>query len=377
MSGRRCSFFCPMKHQIRLHFAGSLLLFRAFLLGIFLCLLSCCGVLSSFAQRQTGLFHTPQKRAVRFRAMEWNVENLYDTLHDEGFADEEFLPTAERRWNTPRYLHKQASLAKTILAAGGLQPVDLVALCEVENDSVVHFLCHRTRLARLGYHYVVTHSADRRGIDVALLYQPETFAYLHSETRRVPYDAARERPTRDLLHVAGRLPHGDTLDVFVVHFPSRRGGAAASEPYRLRAAQLLREMADSIAHLRHRPLLLAMGDFNDEPQNRSIRKVLSPTFIALTPHATPLPAEGHEDIAGTYYFRGEWSRIDQMLVSPALLSSEMPFHTSIRSVFLLTFPPLLEPLGRGTLTKPFRSYLGPFYHGGISDHLPLVADFFY
>ncbi len=208
------------------------------------------------------------------------------------FADEEFLPTAERRWNTPRYLHKQASLAKTILAAGGLQPVDLVALCEVENDSVVHFLCHRTRLARLGYHYVVTHSADRRGIDVALLYQPETFTYLHSETRRVPYDAARERPTRDLLHVAGRLPHGDTLDVFVVHFPSCRGGAAASEPYRLRAAQLLREMADSIAHLRHRPLLLAMGDFNDEPQNRSIREVLSPTFIALTPHATPLPAEG-------------------------------------------------------------------------------------
>ena len=112
---------------------------------------------------------------------------------------------------------------------------------------------------------------------------------------RVPYDAERERPTRDLLHVAGRLPHGDTLDVFVVHFPSRRGGAAASEPYRLRAAQLLREMADSIAHLRHRPLLLAMGDFNDEPQNRSIREVLSPTFIALTPHATPLPAEGHED----------------------------------------------------------------------------------
>ena len=349
----------------------------AFRCCVLLCLLCFCSTLSGLAQRHTGLFHSQSQNAVRFRAMEWNVENLYDTLHDEGFADEEFLPTAERRWNTPRYLHKQASLAKTILAAGGLQPVDLVALCEVENDSVVHFLCHRTRLARLGYHYMVTHSADRRGIDVALLYQPETYAYLHSETRRVPYDAARERPTRDLLHVAGRLPHGDTLDVFVVHFPSRRGGAAASEPYRLRAAQLLREMADSIAHLRHRPLLLAMGDFNDEPQNRSIREVLSPTFIALTPHATPLPAEGHEDIAGTYYFRGEWSRIDQMLVSPALLSSEMPFHTSIRSVYLLAFPPLLEPLGCGTLTKPFRSYLGPFYHGGISDHLPLVADFFY
>ena len=357
-------------------FAHSSHLLHAFRLGIFLLLLFCCTALSLFAQWRTGLFHNPQKRAVRFRAMEWNVENLYDTLHDEGFADEEFLPTSERRWNTPRYFHKQASLAKTILAAGGVQPVDLIALCEVENDSAVHFLCRRTRLARLGYHYIVTHSADRRGIDVALLYQSETFSLLHSETFRVP-DASRERPTRDILYVAGRLPHGDTLDVFVVHFPSRRGGAVASEPYRLRAAHLLRNMADSIARLRQRPLMLAMGDFNDEPQNRSIREVLSPTFIALTPHATPLPAEGHEDIAGTYYFRGEWSRIDQILVSPALLSSEMPFHTSTQSIYILAFPPLLEPLGRGTLTKPFRSYLGPFYHGGISDHLPLVADFFY
>ena len=100
----------------------------------------------------------------------------------------------------------------------------------------MHFLCRRTRLARLGYEYLVTHSADRRGIDVALLYQPETFALLHSETYRVPYDSLRERPTRDLLHAAGRLPFGDTLDVFVVHFPSRRGGATISEPYRLRAA---------------------------------------------------------------------------------------------------------------------------------------------
>ena len=155
-------------------------------------------LLPFWGQRHEGLFHTSKTQSARFRAMEWNVENLYDTLHDVGFDDREFLPNAERRWNTPRYFHKQSSLAKTILAAGGLQPVDLVALCEVENDSVMHFLCRRTRLARLGYEYLVTHSADRRGIDVALLYQPETFALLHSETYRVPYDSLRERPTRDL-----------------------------------------------------------------------------------------------------------------------------------------------------------------------------------
>ena len=288
-------------------------------------------LLPFWGQRHEGLFHTSKAQSARFRALEWNVENLYDTLHDVGFDDREFLPNSERRWNTPRYFHKQSSLAKTILAAGGLQPVDLVALCEVENDSVMHFLCRRTRLARLGYEYLVTHSADRRGIDVALLYQPETFALLHSETYRVPYDSLRERPTRDLLHAAGRLPFGDTLDVFVVHFPSRRGGASISEPYRLRAAGILRHLADSIARCRHTPRLLAMGDFNDEPHNASVSRVLAPTFAELTSHATPLPAEGHDDIEGSYYFRGEWSRIDQILVSPTLLSPTMKFHTPVCS----------------------------------------------
>ena len=363
LSARRFLLLFPVARRHLVHL-GFLALFSTWLLPF-------------WGQRHEGLFHTSKAQSARFRALEWNVENLYDTLHDVGFDDREFLPNAERRWNTPRYFHKQSSLAKTILAAGGLQPVDLVALCEVENDSVMHFLCRRTRLARLGYEYLVTHSADRRGIDVALLYQPETFALLHSETYRVPYDSLRERPTRDLLHAAGRLPFGDTLDVFVVHFPSRRGGATISEPYRLRAAGILRHLADSIARCRHTPRLLAMGDFNDEPHNASVSRVLAPTFAELTSHATPLPAEGHDDIEGSYYFRGEWSRIDQILVSPTLLSPTMKFHTTPQSVHLLAFPPLLETLGRGTLSKPFRTYLGPFYHGGISDHLPLCIDFSY
>ena len=192
LSARRFLLLFPVARRHLVHL-GFLALFSTWLLPL-------------WGQRHEGLFHTSKAQSARFRALEWNVENLYDTLHDVGFDDREFLPNAERRWNTPRYFHKQSSLAKTILAAGGLQPVDLVALCEVENDSVMHFLCRRTRLARLGYEYLVTHSADRRGIDVALLYQPETFALLHSETYRVPYDSLRERPTRDLLHAAGASP---------------------------------------------------------------------------------------------------------------------------------------------------------------------------
>lgn len=112
-------------------------------------------------------------KAQTFRVMTYNVENLFDTLHDAGFNDEEFLPGSNRRWNSPRYWGKQQKLARTIAAAGGAVPVDLVALCEVENDTVVNHLCRRTILRRLDYAYLVTQSKDARGIDVALLYQRE------------------------------------------------------------------------------------------------------------------------------------------------------------------------------------------------------------
>lgn len=341
------------------------------------CLLCFSTALPGRSQRSEQLFHPRAQRFVRFRIMEWNVENLYDTLHDDGFDDHEFLPKSERRWDSRRYLRKQSALAKTLLAAGGLQPVDLIALCEVENDSVLHFLCRRTRLARLGYRYAVTNSRDRRGIDVALLYQPETFSYIAHEARSVPHDPATQRPTRDLLHVWGRIPNGDTLDVFVAHFPSRRGGAALSEPYRLLAARILRTMADSVSRNRLRPQLVITGDFNDEPHDRSLREILAPSFSVLTPHAAPLPHDGNDDVEGTYYFRGEWSRIDQMLVSPGLLRSHAPMHTTLRDIHILCFPPLLESLSSGFGHKPFRTYLGPFYHGGVSDHLPLVLDLWY
>ena len=110
------------------------------------------------------------------------------------------------------------------------------------------------------------------------------------------------------------------------------------------AAGILRHLADSIARCRHTPRLLAMGDFNDEPHNASVSRVLAPTFAELTSHATPLPAEGHDDIEGSYYFRGEWSRIDQILVSPTLLSPTMKFHTTLQSVHLLAFPPFFSLL---------------------------------
>ena len=316
----------------------------------------------------------PQER--RMRVLWWNVENLFDTLHDAGFDDREFLPESERRWTSSRYWHKQGALARVIVAAGGMQPVDVVGMCEVENDSVIAHLTHRTRLARLGYKAVVTHSTDRRGIDLALLYQPETFALLSWSQHPVPHDSLRERPTRPLLLVSGRLPTGDTLDVMLAHFPSRRGGAHLTEPYRLRAAGVAVVLMDSLALRRTRPLFLLMGDLNDEPSNRSVSEVLASRLVPISAEARPLPAAGNDDIRGTYFFRRRWSRIDNLLVSSTLLSPTAPLHTRPDACRILALPELLEEVNIGE-HRPRHTYLGPRYHGGISDHLPLLIDLWY
>ena len=320
----------------------------------------------------------------RFRVMQYNVENLFDTCHAAGHADAEFTPSAERRWDSRRYWAKLGRLSRTIAAAGGDAPVALVALCEVENDTVVRDLTRRTLLTRLGYDYRITHCRDARGMNVALLYQPELFLPVGTDSLPVPFDPRHERPTRDILHVAGELQSGDTLDVFVCHLPSRRGGSARTDAYRRRAARLLRRATDSLTILRRRPAMLVMGDFNDEPRNGSLRKELaatSPPQPADTAACRPerlyllsarLKAPG--GVEGTYKFQGRWNRLDHILVNGSLLRPGGPLHTSAAQCRIYAPHFLTEPDPSDGGVKPDRTYLGPVYHGGLSDHLPLVLD---
>ena len=306
------------------------------------------------------------QEARRFRFLSWNVENLFDTLHDEGHDDQQFLPDGEYRWDSHRYWRKQGNLARIILEACELQPVDIVGLYEVENDSVVHDLIRRTRLAHLGYDYVMTESRDLRGVDVALLYQPATFRLLSATPHRITYNAEQERPTRDILHCSGVMPRGDTLDVVLVHFPSRRGGVKASEPYRLRAATIVRHIIDSLHAVRRQPSVVVMGDCNDEPRNKSIRLMAGDDMKVMTSN----PAHP-KNIFGTYYYQHAWSQIDNMLVSAGAVT-----RYKIDSCAIFAPKPLLEYDADG-FPFPCRTYRGPSYHGGISDHLPLILDLWY
>lgn len=323
----------------------------------------------------------------RFRVATYNVENLFDTIPSPRHGDSEFLPAAERAWHSGRYWKKLGMLARAIAAIGDVRPAALVALCEVEGDTVLTHLTRRTALARLGYEYAVTHSADERGMNVALLYQPELFRPLSVASLRVPYRADKERPTRDVLHVAGRCLTGDTLDVFVCHYPSRRGGTRLTDPYRRRAAETVRRAADSLLAVRGRHNIIIMGDFNAYYPERCIAETLG-AIPAQEVHAAGgaflrenlyllthgLKADG--GIGGTYKYKGEWQTLDQIIVSGTLLSAA-PGHlyTKPAACRLCAFPFLLKNDRSGT-PAPYRTYLGTFYQGGYSDHLPIALDFF-
>ena len=144
-----------------------------------------------------------------------NCENAFDIQHDDGKNDYSFLPDGEHHWTRYRFFSKLKGIAKTIAAVDEHQPVSLVGLCEVENDTVLTYLTENTMLHRMGYKYVITHSDDPRGMNVALLYQPYLFSVIDAPKSIRPQSLTK--PTRDVLRVCGRLMTGDTLYVYVCH----------------------------------------------------------------------------------------------------------------------------------------------------------------
>lgn len=288
-----------------------------------------------------------------FRVACWNVENLFDTIPSPRGGDADFTPSGSYHWTGRHYWSKLGRLSRTIAGLGGVEPCALVGLVEVENDSVIYDLTHRTSLARLGYSAFITHGPDVRGINVALLYQPLLFHPIAHDTLRVAPLTTDSRPTRDILHVTGRITTGDTLDVFVLHFPSRRGGRT-SDRYRMAVAKTLVHYADSIQEHRETPLILMMGDFNAPASDPVFRKALSP-YTSLTAH-----------LSGTYYFRQEWSQIDHFVANATLIQRLNPQASVYKPPFLL----------RETDIDfiPRRTFLGTHYQGGLSDHLPIILD---
>lgn len=291
--------------------------------------------------------------------MELNCENLFDTRHDSLKNDLEFLPDGSYKWTPYRYWAKLNHLGQEIVAQSDPVP-DFVAMCEVENDSVMFDLTKRSLLRNAGYEYVMTSSPDERGIDVALLYQPASFALLHSHSIRIK-PLPDTRPTRDILYASGLLITGDTLHIFVVHAPSRRGGEQVSRPYRLQVASQLAEAVDSVYAISRDAKIIIAGDFNDYADSPALQYLYEHHLINMS-----ADAQGSHGAKATYRWHGEWRSLDQILCSPSLAARK-------QSSVIGDLPFLLEDDEKYGGKKPYRTYLGPRYLGGYSDHLPLVV----
>ncbi len=297
-----------------------------------------------------------------FTFVELNCENLFDYRHDEGKQDEEFLPEATRHWTRKRYWRKQNHIAQTLLSCSNDGIPDLIALCEVENDSVLNDLTHRSLLRNAGYEYIMTSSPDLRGIDVALLYSSFSFLPLQHHSLRV--EAVKGmRPTRDILYVSGKTVSGDTLHVYVVHLPSRYGGERYSRPFRQAAADRLCKSLDSLYVASPDAKVLVAGDFNEDPDGPILQYILQHGVRSLT-RTAGFP----EGVGGTYCYQGKWESIDHILSSPNLLNK-------VDTTFVHAPSFLLEEDSQYGGKKPLRTYNGMRYQPGYSDHLPLVVRF--
>lgn len=319
-----------------------------------------------------------QNELRRFTVMSYNCENLFDTIHQTGQYDVEFTPFGEKKWNSRRYWKKLGKLRTVIAAIGGDKPVDVVGLCEIENDSVLFDLTRRTALKQFAYEYVVTKGHDKRGINVALLYRPLSFAPFAVTTRSFTVPKG-ETPTRDLLMVSGETVNGDTLDFFVCHLPSRSSGTVQREQYRYNVARTIRGFVDSLMNCRTTARIILMGDFNDDISDASLEKALRVNLY----NCMPLPHWLYDltprrsgNIEGTYKFQRQWNHLDHIIVSGALLQSGSSFFTRSSDCEIIAFPFLLEADGKNSV-RPKRTYSGPFYRGGYSDHLPLRIDFWH
>ena len=290
------------------------------------------------------------------RVVWWNVENVFDCQHDSLKDDYEFLPEGTYHWTKSRYWKKLDNLSRTIAAIAGDDgwPM-IVGMCEVENDTVLRDLTRRSPLRLARYSYVHEEGPDKRGVDVAMLYDSLQFHLLGHKAIRIPSLEHGFSPTRNILHAWGRCPTlPDTLHIIIVHLPSRAGSGRKGEMHRRLAVTTLCNLLDDLKG----KCVMLMGDFNAEPTDK--------IFRSIKERLTSLMPQSRKELRqakGTYYFRKMWGFIDHIIISPNML------HHVKGSVTVGRFPFLLTEKG-----TPWRTFQGPVYKGGISDHLPIWVD---
>lgn len=309
----------------------------------------------------------------------YNQENLFDTCHDEGKRDYDFLPTGSYKWNAMKYNHKLNNMSRALADMGtDVLPnigCAIIGLAEVENSKALDDLIAQPALSARNYQYVHIEGPDRRGIDCALLYNPSLFSV--KNTRLVPYVQKLKKDsafyTRGFLTVSGTLAD-ENVAVIVCHLPSR----FSESFYRELGAEQVKAIKDSLLNDDPNCKVFVMGDMNDDPIDKSMAGILKGKANIkdvnegdmYNPWYNILVKEG----VGTLLYQGSWNLFDQILVTPNLLNkddnkdfSSLKFWKN--QIFKRDYLFQTEGKYKGS---PKRTTAGGVWLDGYSDHLPVV-----
>jgi hypothetical protein len=344
-------------------------------------MISICRIVTFFLSLL--IFHYTESQQLiteknRIRVVFYNVENLFDTFNDSLTDDEEFLPESIRHWNNNKFYRKLNNISKVIVGIGEWNPPAIVGFCEIENRFVLHQLVSSTPLATFDYRIIHQDSPDRRGIDAGLIYLPDIFSPLIEKFFPLEYNSDKDFRTRDILYVKGIVSGIDTLHLFINHWPSRYGGFMATQDKRNSAASMLRIIIDSLQGFGNNPKIMIMGDFNDNPDDESIKMILGAEYGHDFTDGDDLvnlmyPYQKIWD-QGSLKFQQNWDIFDQIIVTGNLLQHKNGLSISESRAWIFNVEYLLTDdeiyLGK----KPFRTFNGYDYQGGYSDHLPVYTD---
>ncbi len=300
---------------------------------------------------------------------------MFDVLDDPDTEDDNYTAKGELHWTLKRLNNKLLNVSKVILNASGWHVPDIVAMCEVENRYVLEKLLKDTPLKAIPYKIIHKESPDHRGIDVVILYNSDHFYPLEYQYYPLVSKNSEIIRTREILYLSGILNEKDTVHIFVNHWPSRYSGLLETRELRKSAATLLRSKTNALMQKYHSPKVVILGDFNDNPTDESISDVLMAQEVndeINTGDLYDLSFDWQKQETGTLKYQAQWYVFDQIIVSGSLLTATTGYKTTEQLADKVQLPFLLENDERYGGLKPFRTYIGYSYHGGFSDHLPVL-----
>ena len=310
----------------------------------------------------------------------WNMENFFDPFVDSTKAYNAFTEDGMQHWTKSRFYKKRNNMYKAILAMSENRPMGIIGMCEVENEYVLSAIFDQTPLKKHNYRFVHYEGPDKRGIDPAIVYSLDHFQLVESTVFPYynPEDTAYH--SRDILYAKFIGKQNDTLHIFVNHWPSRYSGELETVGSRSCSAAILRAKVDSICASMpegYQAKIIMMGDLNDCPTDPSVYDVLRARHPSEMEEGCLVNLFGKKDglgFEGTLKHQADWQIFDQIIVTDGVMDDREGLHYQEGSARIFHADFMLEDDEVYHGKKLFRTYIGPKYFGGFSDHLPVYID---